>query len=115
MKETYTGLQYSVITNGKGEQPALKDSVIISFKGQLIDHTVFCDVDSFKVLVSDESEGMQEGLCLMSEGSEYKLFVPYYLAFGSNSKSFAYNNKNVSVGPYSAILYTVELHKVIKK
>lgn len=115
VKETYTGLQYSVIEEGKGEQPELKDSVIISFKGQLIDNTVFCDVDSFKALVSDESEGMQEGLRLMSEGSEYKLFVPYYLAFGSNSRSFFYNNRNVSVGPYSAILYTVKLHKVIKR
>ena len=49
--------------------------------------------------------GWTEALQLMPEGSKYRLFIPYQLAYGERGAG-----ENIS--PYSALIFEVELVKI---
>lgn len=111
VKETYTGLQYSIDTLGTGVIPTSTDSVKISFTGQLYNGTYFTS-STATLLVEEQIAGMQEGLKLMPEGSVFDLWIPYYLAYGSDSHSYYYDGNLVSISSYSMLHFHVILKKV---
>jgi FKBP-type peptidyl-prolyl cis-trans isomerase FklB len=51
-------------------------------------------------------KGWTEALQLMPEGSRWKLYIPHELAYGANGAGGA-------IGPYSALIFEVELLKVL--
>lgn len=111
VKETYTGLQYRIDSLGKGVRPDANDSVTISYVAMLIDGTVFESATrSFEM--ENLITGMQEGLQLMPEGAVFHLYIPYYLAYNTQSKQTVFNGKIVSVSAYSALHYYIKLDKV---
>lgn len=113
VKVTYTGLQYKVKKAGNGVKPILSDSVTLSMVNTLVDGTVFFEKTETSVLASN-LEGIKEGLLHMSEGSEFVLYIPYYLAYGTSSRTFSYKGYDVTAGAYSALILDCKLERVVK-
>ena len=107
---TASGLQYEVVKEGTGRQPKASDTVRCHYEGTLIDGTV---VDSsyrrnqpaefgLRQVISGWTEGVQ----LMKEGAVYKFYIPYNLAYGERGAG-------ADIPPYAALIFTVELIKVL--
>lgn len=108
VKTTASGLQYEVIKEGTGPKPTEADTVTVHYIGTLLNGNEFDN--SFKrgepisFPVTGVIRGWTEALQLMSEGSKYKLYIPYQLAYGPNEQ-----------GPIpggSMLIFEVELLKV---
>lgn len=100
--ETPSGLLYQIIKQGSGAKPKLTDRVSVTYKGSLIDGSVFEDSGAKQATfyVSRVIRGWQEGLQLMPVGSEYRFFVPHFLA---------YRNAPKPQDPYSTLVFDVKL------
>jgi len=101
-----SGLQYKILTQGNGRKPKATDSVKCHYEGRLIDGTVFDS--SYRrgtpavFGLNQVIAGWTEGVLLMAEGSKYRFFIPYNLAYGANGAGD-------SIPPYSALIFDVEL------
>jgi FKBP-type peptidyl-prolyl cis-trans isomerase FklB len=108
--ELPSGLQYMVLKEGEGEIPTTKDKVKCHYHGTLIDGTVFdSSVERGQPAVFPVNgviQGWVEALQLMSTGSKWRLFIPSELAYGSHGAGG-------SIGPNSALIFEVELLKII--
>jgi len=102
-----SGLQYSVITEGKGRKPTASDAVTVNYKGMLIDGTEFDS--SYKrgqpatFAVNGVIKGWTEALQLMQEGSKWKLFIPADLAYGERG------TPGGPIGPNAVLIFQVDL------
>ena len=80
VKTTESGLQYKVITEGKGEIPADTCKVKVNYKGTLIDGTEFDS--SYKrnepatFRANQVIKGWTEALTMMPVGSKWELYIP---------------------------------------
>lgn len=101
-----SGLQYEIIKEGDGPKPGPTDKVTTHYHGMLIDGTVFdSSVErgqpaSFPV--NGVIKGWQEALVLMPVGSKWRLYIPYYLAYGERGAGG-------KIGPYATLVFDVEL------
>lgn len=112
--ERASGLQYSILSNSEsGEKPLPTDSVRVSYSGQLIDGTLFADTTE-TVLLAEQILGFQEGVSIMQCGSRYKFFVPYYLAYAAKQQSVIFNGENVTIKPYSVLIFEITLNSIIR-
>ena len=104
--KTASGLQYRVITEGKGAKPSPTDVVTVHYTGRLIDGTVFDSSLSAGEPVSFPLDqvipGWSEGVQLMNVGSKYEFWIPYDLAYGTSSVGGV-------IDPYSTLHFEVEL------
>ena len=107
---TPSGLQYEVVKEGTGRQPKANDTVRCHYEGTLIDGTVFdssyrrnqpAEFGLHQVIA-----GWTEGVQLMKEGSIFKFYIPYNLAYGERGAG-------ADIPPYAALIFTVELIKVL--
>ena len=105
-----SGLQYEVLTEGKGHRPSATDRVQCHYHGTLIDGTVFdSSVQRGTPAVFGVNQvipGWVEALQLMPEGSRWKLYIPSELAYGKRGAGG-------SIAPNSALVFEVELIKII--
>ncbi|MBQ8277862.1 MAG: FKBP-type peptidyl-prolyl cis-trans isomerase [Bacteroidaceae bacterium] len=105
-----SGLQYSVITEGKGRKPAATDSVKCHYEGTLIDGTVFDSSyrrgEPATFPLNGVIAGWTEGVQLMAEGAKFRFFIPFNLAYGSRGAG-------QSIPPYAALIFDVELLEVL--
>lgn len=103
------GLQYKILTKGKGKKPTLDDSITVNYEGKLLDGTVFDSSyqrgEPVTLKLNQVIEGWRQALPLMSVGSKWMLFVPPKLAYGDNSPS-------PKIGPNSTLIFTVELMSI---
>ncbi len=105
---TASGLQYKVIKEGTGKTPAATDEVEVSYKGTLIDGTVFDESKPdmpAQFQVDGVIKGWTEALQLMKEGGKLQLFIPAHLAYGEAGKG-------PQIGPNATLLFEVELIRV---
>lgn len=103
---TPSGLQYKILTKGKGKVPTKDDQVIVKYEGRLIDGTVFDSSykraeQTNKFRPTDVIKGWTEALTMMPVGSKWELYVPQELAYGARETG--------NIPAYSALIFIVEL------
>ena len=102
---TESGLQYLILSEGKGNNPTLNDNVTVHYHGTLIDGTIFdSSVDRKQPAtfpLNGVIAGWQEALQMMSVGSKWKIFIPSELAYGESGAG--------AIGPNSTLIFEVEL------
>ena len=106
VKTLPSGLQYKVITDGKGKKPKESDTVTTHYRGTLIDGTEF-DSSAKRgqpatFPVKGVIKGWTEALQLMKEGSKWQLFIPSDLAYGDRGAG-------AQIGPNATLIFEVEL------
>lgn len=107
--QTGSGLQYKVIEPGGGASPAPEDTVVVHYRGTLINGTEFDS--SYKrntpatFPVNGVIAGWQEGLQLMKVGSKFEFYIPSELAYGAKGAGGA-------IGPNETLIFEVELQEI---
>ena len=110
VKTLADGLQYKVITAGKGKSPSLSDSVTVNYEGKLINGTVFDS--SYKrnkpitFPVNGVIKGWQEVLVMMKPGATWQVVIPANLAYG------AAGVPGSEIGPNETLLFKINLVSV---
>jgi len=108
-----SGLQYKIITVGKGAQPADKDSVTVHYAGNLLNGQEFdSSYQRNKPAVFPVAEvipGWSEALRLMKVGSTWEIYVPSNLAYGERGLP------NSPIGPNQTLVFKINLISVEKK
>lgn len=81
-----SGLQYKVLEEGSGKQPAATDSVTVHYRGSLIDGREFDSSygrgQPATFPVNGVIAGWVEALQLMKEGGKWTLYIPSELGYG---------------------------------
>ncbi len=109
VKVTPSGLQYKILTAGKGAVAADTSSVEVNYEGKLIDGTVFDS--SYKrnkpatFRCNQVIKGWTEALKMMPEGSVWELVIPYNLAYGERGAG-------ANIPPFATLIFKVEVLKV---
>lgn len=110
---TASGLYYVMTEEGNGEMPAKGDNVKVHYTGKLLDGTVFDssiergEPIDFPLGMGYVIPGWDEGIMLMSVGEKGVLYIPYYLAYGSNGAGPV-------IPPFSNLIFDVELVEIQK-
>jgi len=111
VKETASGLQYKVLTEGTGAKPARTSVVKVHYTGTLPDGTVFDSSvrrgEPAEFPVNQVIAGWTEALQLMSVGSKYMLYIPSALAYGPHGAG-------QQIGPDQMLIFEVELLDIVK-
>ncbi|MBE9549245.1 MAG: FKBP-type peptidyl-prolyl cis-trans isomerase [Proteobacteria bacterium] len=103
---TASGLQYQVITAGKGAKPKAEETVTVHYRGTTLNGQEFDS--SYKrnapasFPLNRVIPGWTEGVQLMPVGSKYKFFIPSALAYGEQGSP-------PSIMPNSTLIFEVEL------
>jgi FKBP-type peptidyl-prolyl cis-trans isomerase len=110
-KTTASGLKYVVIKEGSGERPVATSNVKVHYVGTLTNGTEFDSSvkrgEPIDFGLNQVIPGWTEGLQLMTEGSKYKFYIPYTLAYGERAMG------NV-IPAKSDLIFEVELLKINK-
>ena len=104
-----SGLQYKVVTTGKGKQPKATDSITAHYKGTLINGNEFDSSyrrgEPATFNVGQVIAGWKEILPLMKEGDKWQVFIPSNLAYGERGQG-------ATIGPNETLIFDIELIKV---
>ncbi len=111
VKQTATGLQYEVITEGTGPKPADTSVVKVHYEGFLLNGKKFDSSrdrgEPTQFPLNQVIRGWTEGVQLMGIGSKYKFYIPYQLAYGEQGSG--------EMIPGGALLvFEVELIDIVK-
>jgi FKBP-type peptidyl-prolyl cis-trans isomerase FkpA/FKBP-type peptidyl-prolyl cis-trans isomerase FklB len=105
---TASGLQYKIITEGKGPKPKATDTVTVNYTGKLLDGTEFDSSAKHGQPATFPLDGVipgwTEGLQLMPQGSKWELYIPAELAYGSGGQG--------PIPPASTLIFEVELLEI---
>ena len=108
---TESGLQYKVVTEGKGVKPTAEDKVKVHYKGTLLDGKVFDSSiergEPAEFGVGQVIKGWTEGLQLMPVGSKYTFWIPSDLAYGERVAG-------QDIKPNSVLVFEDELLEIVK-
>jgi FKBP-type peptidyl-prolyl cis-trans isomerase len=108
VQTTKSGLQYKVITTGKGKAPLATDKVTVHYTGKFVDGKVFDSSvgrDPVTFEVGGVIPGWTEALQLMHEGDKWMIYIPYDIAYGERGMGN-------DIPPYATLIFEVELIKV---
>jgi FKBP-type peptidyl-prolyl cis-trans isomerase FkpA len=109
VKTTSSGLQYKITKEGTGKNPKATDTVVVHYKGTLIDGKEFDS--SYKrgepatFPLNAVIKGWTEGLMYLSEGGKATLYIPSELAYGKRGAG-------ADIGPDETLIFEVELIKI---
>ncbi|HXZ60373.1 MAG TPA: FKBP-type peptidyl-prolyl cis-trans isomerase [Steroidobacteraceae bacterium] len=107
---TASGLEYQELKAGSGDSPKMGDSVVVNYRGTLLDGKEFDS--SYKrgqpatFEVGRVIPGWNEALQLMKPGAKWKLYVPPQLAYDLRPPPGS------GIAPGSMLLFEVELVSV---
>ncbi len=105
VKTLANGIQYKVLTEGKGAVPADTSLVKVNYEGRLIDGTVFDS--SYKrnepavFRANQVIKGWTEALCHMPAGSVWEVYIPQDMAYGEREQG--------DIKPFSVLIFKIEL------
>ncbi|MEM9251586.1 MAG: FKBP-type peptidyl-prolyl cis-trans isomerase [Planctomycetota bacterium] len=103
-----SGLQYTIEAEGEGEAPAMGDTVVVQYRGTLVDGTEFDSSyargEPATFRLGGVIQGWNEGLQLIKPGGKIKLFVPPGLAYGPQGSG--------QIPPNATLVFEVELLEV---
>ena len=112
VKTTASGLQYEVITEGKGPKPKPTDAVSAHYKGSLLDGKSFDSSydrgQPATFVLTQVVPGWQEGIALMPVGSKYRFWLPANLGYGEKG------TPGGPIGPNATLVFEVELLDIVK-
>ena len=107
--ELSNGLQYKVLIEGEGAKPVITDTVVVHYRGTLIDGTEFDSSyrrgKSTSIPLNGAIQGWQEALPLMKVGSKWQIYVPAALGYGDQGAGQA-------IGPSSTLIFDIELMSI---
>ena len=107
---TDSGLQYEVLNTGDGDKPTAQSTVRTHYHGTFINGDVFDSSvnrgQPAEFPVSGVIAGWTEALQMMTEGSKWRLYVPYNLAYGERGSQGA-------IPPYATLIFDVELLAIV--
>ncbi|URW76987.1 FKBP-type peptidyl-prolyl cis-trans isomerase [Sphingomonas donggukensis] len=84
--QTASGLQYKVLTPGKGAKPTDADVALITYVGKLTDGTTFDQSQQPTPLpVTGVVPGFSEALKLMPKGAKYRVWIKPELGYGDKA------------------------------
>jgi FKBP-type peptidyl-prolyl cis-trans isomerase len=105
-ESTKTGLYYVIENPGEGDPPKLSNTVVMHYKGSLLDGTVFeSSYDSGKPLryqLGALIEGWRQGVPMLGKGGKATFFIPSGLAYGPRGAG-------PQIGPNTPLIFEVEL------
>lgn len=108
---TTSGLKYIVIKEGTGPKPTTANNVKAHYVGTLVNGTEFDSSvkrgEPIDFNLNQVIPGWSEGLQLMPEGSKYRFYIPYQLAYGERGMG------NV-IPAKSDLIFEIELIKINK-
>ena len=99
-ESTNSGLHYTINTEGNGKNPTIDSWVKVSYRGKLLDESIF-DEGITESYLTGYIQGWIEGLQYFSEGGSGTLFIPSRLGYGEMSKS--------SIPSNSVLIFDIEL------
>jgi len=103
-----SGVQYEVLTKGKGKQVGSNDKITLAYTGMLMDGTIFESSQNhggaIEVTLNGVIGGWKEVLPMMKEGDKWKVFIPTHLGYGSRIRGNVPGN--------SLLIYELEVIKV---
>jgi len=110
VKTLQSGLQYAVISEGKGEKINVTDKIKVEYRGTFIDGREFDSsykkgIPAVFTLEDDIIEGWKQGISLMRVGARYKFFMPPELAYGKDGMK--------EIPPNSTLIYDIEILGII--
>jgi FKBP-type peptidyl-prolyl cis-trans isomerase len=109
VKTTPSGLQYEVMTEGKGDKPLDTSTVEVHYKGTLIDGSEFDSSykrnEPARFPVNGVIKGWTEALKMMQPGAKWKLVIPSQLAYEATDRP--------GIPANSVLVFEVELLKII--
>jgi FKBP-type peptidyl-prolyl cis-trans isomerase FklB len=109
VKSLDNGIQYKVITSGKGKQASAESEVTVHYRGSLINGTEFDS--SYKrdkpatFGLTGVIKGWQEIVPMMKEGDKWEVVIPPELGYAEKGAGNA-------IGPGETLLFEIELIKV---
>ena len=107
-----SGLLFEVLEPSSGVKPGATDTVCIHYDGFLTDGKQFISKTD-TIAMENLQDGLFIGLRHMNQGAKNKLYIPYYLMYGSSSEEFVFDEKEIKVMEYSALVYEMRLDSVI--
>ena len=111
VKITASGLQYKIITMGKGPKPTETSNVKVHYHGTTPEGKVFdSSVDRGEPITFALNQvilGWIEGLQLMPVGSKFMLYIPQELAYGESPQGDV-------IEPFMPLVFEVELLSIEK-
>jgi FKBP-type peptidyl-prolyl cis-trans isomerase len=106
VKVTDSGLQYKVITAGKGDSPTRDSQVSVHYRGTLLDGTEFDSSyrrgQPAEFGVTQVIPGWTEALLMMQEGDKWEVYIPANLAYGAGGAGR-------EIGPNATLIFEIEL------
>lgn len=101
-KYTLSGLYFVILEEGDGTYPPQNALIKVTYKGYLLDGTVFEEGHIPLTQLSNMILGWQEGLRLIDKGGTIQLIIPSGLAYGSD-----YSDE---IPANSVLIFDVTLH-----
>ena len=109
VKVTESGLQYKIITEGKGAIPTEKDMVKVHYTGKFDDGRVFDSSEQrgepVEFPVNGVIPGWTEALKMMPVGSKWELAIPANLAYGERGSR--------GIPPNTVLFFDMELLDIV--
>lgn len=106
---TASGLKYIVLKEGTGATPKAESNVKVHYTANFTNGTVFDSSikrgEPIDFTLNQVIPGWTEAVQLMKEGSKYKFYIPYTLAYGDRGYPGA-------IPPKSDLIFEIELIKI---
>ncbi|HEY8957706.1 FKBP-type peptidyl-prolyl cis-trans isomerase [Chitinophaga sp.] len=101
------GIFYQIVTKGTGDSVNPAANVWVSYKGQLLDKTVFDSSDSARFDLNRVISGWTIGIPKIRKGGEINLILPSIYAYGPSASA--------KIPANSVLLFNVKLKDYVNK